>query len=347
MYPHLYCTFFVSFHYSHHVFFDFVISGRSAHRLSSIKILHIYVQAAHPAWPLLIYQHQENVIWSGRHMQSSQTLRATSSVLLCTSRRSQTPLELSNVLSDSARAFSGASESTWSYEGAFRMLQDLTYRIVKSWIFWDLSADLRETSRAAQGGTSRSAQRETSRAAQRETSRAAQRETSRAAEIAAQHCMRLGAICSQQWFLHIPKELHLCYSHKIRYIILWNVQFKSPYIYTYGQSGRRWELSTIGEAPGHAHGENFGIGHLEAIVVKQRSKKAESTPSTLCHTPHDIQNKIHENGLFWFEEYRNRVRTYDTTWGWGSTQVRGATKSSTEWVRLKVANDRVCIFNLW
>jgi len=43
-------------------------------------------------------------------------------VLLSFSRRSQTHLELSKVLSDSARAFSGAPESTCSYGGAFRML---------------------------------------------------------------------------------------------------------------------------------------------------------------------------------------------------------------------------------
>jgi hypothetical protein len=70
-------------------------------------------------------------------------------VLLCTSRGSQTPLELSKVLSDSARAFSGAPGSTCRYGGAFRMLQDLTYRIVKCWSSWDLCTDFRETSRAA------------------------------------------------------------------------------------------------------------------------------------------------------------------------------------------------------
>jgi len=66
--------------------------------------------------------HQQNVIRSGSDTQSSQTLRAKSPVLLSTSRRSQTPLELSKVLSDSARAFPGAAESTCSYGGAFRML---------------------------------------------------------------------------------------------------------------------------------------------------------------------------------------------------------------------------------
>jgi len=87
---------------------------------------------------------------SRSHPQSSQTLRATSPVLLSTSRCSQTPLELSKVLSDSVRALSGAPESTCSYGGAFRMLRDLTYRIVKFWNSWGLWADLQETSRAAE-----------------------------------------------------------------------------------------------------------------------------------------------------------------------------------------------------
>ena len=38
----------------------------------------------------------------------------------------QTPLELRKVLSQSAKEFSGVSESTCSYGGVFRMLQDLT-----------------------------------------------------------------------------------------------------------------------------------------------------------------------------------------------------------------------------
>ena len=90
-------------------------------------------------------QHQHNVNPSWSHTQSSQTLQATSPVLLSTSGCSQTPLELIKVLSDSARAFSGAPESTCSYRGAFRMRPDLTYRIVELWSSWDLCADLRES----------------------------------------------------------------------------------------------------------------------------------------------------------------------------------------------------------
>jgi len=98
----------------------------------------------------LVRLHHQNVNRSGSNMQSSQTLWATSPVLLSTSRSSQTPLEISNVLSDSARAFSGVPESTCRCGGAFRMLRDLTYMIVKFWSSWDLCAALQETSRAAE-----------------------------------------------------------------------------------------------------------------------------------------------------------------------------------------------------
>jgi hypothetical protein len=81
---------------------------------------------------------------------SSQTLQATSPVLPISSTWYQTPLELSKVLSDCARAFSDAPESTCSYWGAFRMIQDLTYRIVKLWSSWDLCADVLETWREAE-----------------------------------------------------------------------------------------------------------------------------------------------------------------------------------------------------
>jgi len=91
--------------------------------------------------------YQQNVIRSENNTQSSQTLRMTSPVLLSTSRYSQTPLEVSKVLSDSTRVFSGAPASTWSNGGAFRMLWDLTYRIVKFWNYWDHCADRWETSR--------------------------------------------------------------------------------------------------------------------------------------------------------------------------------------------------------
>ena len=98
------------------------------------------------------------------------------------------PLQLSKVLSDSARAFSGAPESTCSYGGGFRMLRDWTSRILKFWSYWDLCADLRETSREAE---------------------TAARDTSRAAETAAHLCGRLGTLFWQQWFLHNDKAFRL------------------------------------------------------------------------------------------------------------------------------------------
>ena len=111
-------------------------------------------------------------------MQFFQTLQAISPVLLSTSRCSKTPLELSNVLSDSERAFSGAPESTGRYAGVFRMLQNLTYRIVKFWSSWDLCTDLWKTSKAV--------------------------------ETAAQLCGRLQ---EQLWPLHSTVEDLVLYSH--------------------------------------------------------------------------------------------------------------------------------------
>jgi hypothetical protein len=55
----------------------------------------------------LCFPQSANVNRSGNTTQSSQMLRANSSVHLSTSRCSQSPLKLNNVLSDSARAFSG------------------------------------------------------------------------------------------------------------------------------------------------------------------------------------------------------------------------------------------------
>jgi len=132
-------------------------------------------------------------------MQFSQTLRGTSPVLLSTSRCYQTPLELSKALSDSARAFSGAPESTWSYGGAVRMLRDLTYRIVKFCSSWDLCADLQDTSRAA--------------------------------KTAAQLSGRLGAILSQQWFLHNYKAFRLLQSQDSLHCNIACIISVSVYIY--------------------------------------------------------------------------------------------------------------------
>jgi len=90
---------------------------------------------------------QQNIYPCRSHMQTSPALQLTSPVLLPTSRCSQAPLEFSKVLSDSARAFSGAPERTSSYGGGFKTLRYLTDRIVKFWSCWDLYTGLHETSR--------------------------------------------------------------------------------------------------------------------------------------------------------------------------------------------------------
>jgi hypothetical protein len=77
------------------------------------------------------------------------------------------------MLWDSARAFSGAPETTCSYGDEFRMLRDLTYRIVQLGRLFDLCTDQWETSRAA--GT-----------------------TTQLCRRLQEYCRRLGAIFSQQ-----------------------------------------------------------------------------------------------------------------------------------------------------
>ena len=92
----------------------------------------------------------------------------------------------------------------------YRMRRDLTYTIVKFWSSSDLCAALRETLRGAET--------------------AALRET---------WCRNLTAVVLTQPQGISSYHIRLCYSHKIRYIIICHALYKSLYIYTYGQSGRR------------------------------------------------------------------------------------------------------------
>jgi len=133
--------------------------------------------------------HQQYVHWSGSNIQSFQTLLATSPVVQRTSRCSQTPLELSNVLSDSARALSDSAESTCSYGGAFRILRGLTYKLIIFWSSWNLCAHLGDTWRAAVTATQLCGR---------------YRE-----QLRPLHCRRLDALFSQQMFLHNHKAFHL------------------------------------------------------------------------------------------------------------------------------------------
>jgi len=93
---------------------------------------------------------QQNVKWSGSHIQASQILLLTPTVLLLESRRSQARWEPSNLLPNAASAFSGALNRTESCGCAFKMPRYLTARIVKFWRGWDVCTGLWESSRAAE-----------------------------------------------------------------------------------------------------------------------------------------------------------------------------------------------------
>jgi len=176
-------------------------------------------------------------------------------------------------------------------------------------------------------------------------------DTLRAAETAVQLCRRIGAVFSQQWFIHKHKTfrhiIFVCYCHKIRYIIIWHALFKCLYKYTYSQSGCRWYWCIIGGASGHTHWENLKMHHLEAVVVKRWGENAESPLSTLLRTSRNIQTEFIRKSGSGSSVCRNRARRYESTRNWGSMKLDGSTKSRTERVRPKVGKDRVCIFIVW
>jgi hypothetical protein len=91
--------------------------------------------------------YQQNVNQFRSHMPTSQTPRSSSPVLQNPSRWSQAPMEQCRVHSNSARSFSDAAGSTRIYGAAFRLLQELTYRIVTFESSWDLCVELQGTSR--------------------------------------------------------------------------------------------------------------------------------------------------------------------------------------------------------
>jgi hypothetical protein len=158
---------------------------------------------------------QKNVNRSGSHTQTSQTLWSTSLVLLNNSICSQAPLELNKELSDSARAFSGARKSMCSCGCAFKMLQYLTYRIVKCWSSHDLF-------RRYEGDLVPYAH------------------SSGFLEF---HNHKAFRPSYSSWF-----QSQDSFHHNMACII-----YLSIYIYTYGQSGCRQYFSVIGGAPGDAN----------------------------------------------------------------------------------------------
>ena len=131
--------------------------------------------------------------------------------------------------SDSARALSGTPESTCSDGGTFRMLRNLALRIDKYLSYCNLCANLQETSRAAKSSVQ------------------PLRET---------WCRILTPVV-----LTVPSPqgisliILVCYSHKIRYIIIWHLIFKSLYVYTYGNTG----IMEIDSAPGSIYWAYPGV----------------------------------------------------------------------------------------
>lgn len=66
-------------------------------------------------------------------MQTSQILQLTSLILLSIFKYFQSSLELSKVLLNTIKVYSGCFKSICSNEDVFKILQYLTYIIVKFW----------------------------------------------------------------------------------------------------------------------------------------------------------------------------------------------------------------------
>ena len=167
---------------------------------------------------------------------------------------------------------------SWKHLQLWRCIQDAPSRIVKFRSSWDLCADLQETSREA--------------------------------ETAAQLCgilrerprpLRSSAGDSMLYYhssgSYITTTHFVCYSHKIRYIIIWHALFKSLYIYTYGQSGRQWYPSIIWGAPGYAHWELRDAPLGGRCGKTMELKGREPTINTLLHLSRHPKG-IHEKEQF-------------------------------------------------
>jgi hypothetical protein len=139
-------------------------------------------------------------------METSMTLHSTSHVLLSICRCIQTPLALCYLLQDTARAFGGFSEWTFSIGGRVRFVRELMYRRHKLWSSWDLSTGIWETWRAA--------------------------------ETAAQLCVNPGAVFSLLWFLvshkykaYCPSYSSLLQSQDLLYHIIYSIILIYLYLY--------------------------------------------------------------------------------------------------------------------
>jgi len=276
--------------------------------------------------------HQHNVNQSRSNMHFTQTLWATSPVLPSASRCFQTPLELSKVFSDSARAFPGALESSCSYGDAFRMLQDLTYRIVKFWSSWDLCTDLWETLKQAETAAQLWRRlRKLPRPLQSTVGDLVLYTHSSGSYITTRHfVLSYSPLLQSQILLHHNMACTIWVS---LYIYIESIWLQMVLEHTW-RSTWTCPLSDIRDSP---HGGRCG----ETLELEGRERTTKIPPHLLQHP-----NGFQEIQQFQFKQHRNRVRRYDTTWCWGSIQFPESTKSRTEQVRPEVVKDRVCIFNV-
>jgi len=125
---------------------------------------------------------------------------------------------------------------------------------------------------------------------------AALRETSRALRETWCHILTSVVLTYPQGIS--SHHIHLCYSHKIHYIKIWHALFKTLYIYSYGQFGRRWWSRIIRGVPRHAHWENLEMHHFggrcgETMELEGREPTINTQPHLSRHS-----NRIHEKERF-------------------------------------------------
>lgn len=176
-------------------------------------------------------KHQQTLNPSESQLQTTHALWSTSPVLLGNYRCSYTPLELRNVLPDSARAISDAPENTCSCGGSFRILWYLTDRILNCRSRWDVGTSWWETKRVVQ--------------------------TSAQPRIRyyTWWCDLTAVVVMVPW-LHGISFIILIFVIVTRFVASWNVMFYLPKplnIYSYSQSGYRGYSSIMRGAPGDSN----------------------------------------------------------------------------------------------
>jgi len=125
--------------------------------------------------------------------------QSISPVLQCFPRHFKDTFQLCKVVSDAAKAFLDAPDSACCYEGAFKIQEYLTYRIVKFQSSGNLSIDLQESLTLVLNSSS-------------------------------------GDFYYSITTSHLVHPICLCYTYKtIHYILIWHVLSIQVYIYIYTQ----------------------------------------------------------------------------------------------------------------